>query len=230
MTAPKITKPTIKGLEKQMNERSQETDDRLSSVELAVSEMTNNLAGKLEALMDRLDTTVSKPHEKVLSHIVQKEGVHSEDAYQHLDHVDVDFTKDSPDGDLKLEMSGLRSVNDPEFKEKAAQMAFDQEVIEIMVMASTSTYPDHTFNIGVNGKLRMVVRGQRIPMPRNYVEVLLRAKVSSYGNHEIVNSITGEREVKNPETKSHRYPLQIITDKNPLGAQWLERVVNDMRA
>lgn len=230
MNAPKMTKPTIKGLEKQMNERAMETDDRISSVENAVSEMSNSLAGKLESLMDKLNEA-PQARSQVMSNIVNKDGTHSDDVYQHDDHLDVNFGKDGPDGDVTLELSQLRSVNDPEFKRKADQMRFDQELIEIMVMASTSTYPDHTFNIGVNGKLRMVVRGQKMWLPRNYVEVLLRAKVSSYGNHEVINAYNGEREIKNPETKSHRYPLQIITDKNSiLGAQWLERVANDMRA
>ena len=229
MTAPKITKPTIKGLEKQMNERAQETDDRITSVESAVSEMTNSLAGKLEIIMSKLEAP-KQASSKVMSHIVNKDGTHSEDVYQHQDHLDVNFTKDGPEGDVNLELSSLKSVNDPEFKQKADQMLFDQEYIQIMVMASTSTYPDHTFNIGVNGKLRMIVRNQKIWVPRNYVEVLLRSKVSSYGNQERVNPYNGEREIKNPETKSYRYPLQVLADKNPLGVRWLERVANDMRA
>ena len=77
---------------------------------------------------------------------------------------------------------------------------------------------------------RLITRGFKQWLPRNYVEVLLRAKVSTYGNQEMVNAQTGEKEVKNPEVKSHRYPLQIIQDANPLGMAWLERVSNDVRA
>ena len=222
--------PSIQSLNKQMTEKSKETDDRLLGIENSVSEISKNMDSKFDSLLKSMETF--KPNKSVMAknnpNIIAKDGTFAEDVYQHLDEHEIEFTKGDPNDDVETLRPGLTSVHSAEFQEKADQMRFDEEEIEIMVMSSQSTYPDHTFTIGVNGRTRMIMRGRKQWLPRKYVEVLLRAKISSYGNFETTDHMTNEQVVKNPETKSHRYPLQILTDKNPRGTKWLERVTNDI--
>lgn len=230
---------SLKKLDQGIKDVTKEMDDRLDLVEGSISDLTGAIREFMakQALVEGLAKSAeavepkAKP-EPIMArdnpHIIRKDGVHSEDVYQHLDEHDIEFVEKGPDFDLETTRPGLRSVLSAEFKEKAEQMMFDEEPVQIMVMPSQSTYPDHTFCVGVNGRMRMITRGKRQWLPRKYVEVLLRAKISTYGNFETRNPMTNELTVSNPETKSHRYPLQVIQDKNPLGARWLERVTNEI--
>ena len=217
----------MQSLNKQVKETAQETDDRLNAVEELVTDI-NTKFDKLTDMMEKIQPIMAKN----TPHVIAKDGVDSRDVYQHLDETGIEFVKnDDPNIDAEVIERNFTSVNSAEFREKAEQMAFDNQEIEIMVMSSTSTYPDHTFMIGVNGRMRLIVRGTKQWLPRNYVEVLLRAKTSTYGNYESRNPMNNELEVKNPEIKSHRYPLQVLKDPSgALGSRWLQRVSNDMTA
>jgi len=197
----------------------QDAESRVISLETKVNTLVEESKSMFAAILKEVQA-------KNVKYQIGKDGVFAEDVYEKEDVLNVLVDP------LTLEEGrpGLTSVHSAEFKAKAEQMIFDVELIQIMVMPSASTYPDHTFHVGVNGTLRLVVRGMKMVLPRNYVEVLLRAKTSTYGNFEVRNPMTNELEVQNPETKSHRYPLQILRDDNPLGPRWLERVTNDTRA
>tara|TARA_R110000803_G_scaffold5230_6_gene17357 strand:+ start:9634 stop:10296 length:663 start_codon:yes stop_codon:yes gene_type:complete len=209
---------SLKVLQTQLEESNQKVEDSNKNVDAQMSEMKGSIAEILKAVSAKNNPTS-----------ITKDGAHSEDAYLKLDRVDIEFAKNGDvHADVETVRPGLSSVDTMEFKTKAEQTLFDLEKIEIMVMPSASTYPDHTFFVGVNGRQLLIVRGQKQWLPRNYVEVLLRAKISSYANVERRNN-QNELEVVYPETKSHRYPLQILNDRNPLGAKWLMRVANDTR-
>jgi hypothetical protein len=202
---------TVKSLEKDLKVSNELQNKKLEALSQDINEKMNKILVGIEHIM------------------IPKKGISSEDAYQHTDGELQDIQ--TINGEVEAVRDGLASVDSPEFKDKADQMQFDAQLLEIMVQPSMSSYPDHTFTIGVNGLQKLIFRGTRQWLPRCYVEVLLRAKVSSYGNMEVTNPNNNEREIKNPETKAHRYPLQVITD--PAGARgghWLERVTNDMRA
>ena len=212
---------SLKSIDKAMQESNQATDDRLESVETELSEMNGNISEVLKA--------VKAISAKDLVTSFAKDGIDSRDAYKELDIVDIEFKNGNPNDDVDIERPGMTQVNTAEFSEKADQMRFDNQLLEVMVMPSNSTYPDHCFSVGVNGIHRLIVRGAKQMLPRNYVEVLLRAKTSTYGNIETRNAVN-EIVVKNPETKAHRYPLQILRDPaGAAGGAWLERVSNDIR-
>ena len=221
--SPNKNGPTLKSLA----EQSDATDSKLEGLDTKL--------GTLESSIIDLSTTITGQFNKLLSAknnptSISQDGQDSRDVYQHLDERPIEFSDNGPDSDVEVVRPGLCAVGSMEFKAKADQMRFDNEKIQIMVMSSQASYPDHTFNISVNGVQRLIARGHKQWLPRNYVEVLLRAKTSTYGNIETRNHLTNELTVKNPETKSHRYPLQILKDTSPYGQAWLERVSNDMRA
>lgn len=217
-------KLSVKGLDKDMQQANAVTTQRFDKIEESIQGVTEGVALKFDEILKAIS---AKNHITTIS----KDGIHVDDVYLHEDEVDIEFAKNSNEqADVETVRPGLTAIDSMEFVEKAEQMRFDNEKIKIMVMPSASTYPDHTFFVGVNGVQLLIVRGKEQWLPRRYVEVLLRAKISTYGNHEVRNNLTNELEVKNPETKSHRYPLQILADKNPLGVKWLTRVTNDTRS
>lgn len=213
---------SMKSLDKDIKQANEKTGHRLDSLE-------NSIAGLADGMKEQLGEVLKILSAKNFPTSVTKDGTHVEDVYLKEDRIDIEF-KDNPDvyADVETLRPGLRAIDTMEFKEKADQTLFDLELVQIMVMPSSATYPDHTFFVGVNGVQRLIVRGQKQWLPRNYVEVLLRAKTSFYANVERRNA-QNELEVVYPETKSHRYPLQILADKNPLGVKWLSRVTNDTR-
>lgn len=217
---------SLKKLDAKITQSSQESTDKMASVE----DKVDNLTKSLQEFMATLQATTNPNSTRAADnrHITSPKGVDVDKVYQHLDEHEIEFTQADEQGNIETVRPGLREVASHEFKSKAEQTAFDLEHIQIMVMPSQAVYPDHTFCVGVNGRMMLIIRGQRQWLPRAYVEVLLRAKISSYGNFEVRNNVTNELEVKNPETKSHRYPLQVVTDRNPLGAAWLERVANEI--
>jgi len=220
---------TIKMLDTELKEKAAQTDARLDSVEQTIFKLDANISSGFEEMRDLAKSF--KTLAKNSPHVITKDGTFGADVYEHCDENGIEFEKNAdPMADVEVVRHGISSVAGLEFKNKAEQMRFDNELIEIMVMPSQSQFPDHTFTIGVNGRLILIVRGTKQWVPRNYVEVLLRAKVSTYGNFERRNEYNGELEVQHPETKSHRYPLQVITDKNPKGSAWLVRVTNDVGA
>lgn len=219
---------TIRSLDLEMKENAAKTDQRLTGVEESVKGLNDSMSVGFKELTEMFTSFKTEAKNRPLRNT---KGVFSTDVYQHDDEGGIEFEKNSnPDADVEVVRQGISSVHSPEFKSKMEQLKFDEEEIEIMVMPSQSTFPDHTFSIGVNGVLRLIVRGTRQWLPRKYVEVLLRAKVSTYGNFEARNKYNDEMQVNNPETKSHRYPLQVITDRNPKGSAWLMRVTNDTKA
>lgn len=214
---------TMKSLEKDFKQDKQETGQRFEKLEKSITGLADDMKSSLGEVLKAIQA-------KNMPTSITKDGTHVEDVYLKEDRVDIEFDNNpNIHADVETVRPGLRSIDTMEFKEKADQTRFDQEMVQIMVMPSASTYPDHTFFVGVNGVQLLIVRGQKQWLPRNYVEVLLRAKTSSYANVERRNT-QNELEVVYPETKSHRYPLQILADKNPLGVKWLTRVTNDTRS
>jgi len=210
MPKAEAKKINVMSLNKEVNEQAL----KLTNIEKEVSTLQTSMADGFADMMKAINRPVSSP----------SRGLESSDVYAGDDNRSVNFRDNN--GEVELERSSLTSVNEPEFKKKVEQMKFDNEKVEIMVHSSSAQYADNTFTVGVNGRLILIVRGVRQWVPRNYVEVMARSKTSQYGNFEQINT-RGEREVKNPETKSNRFPLQIITDRNPLGPRWFERVMND---
>lgn len=213
-------KQTIKGLEAEAVARNDEVDDRLGGLETSIEELKVDVSTKFTEILKAINRPVS----------ISKDGTHADELYKHEDEHDIMFKEGRLEDDVELIEQSHGNVFTMEFKNKAEQMRFDKELIEVMISQSGQSFPDATFEISVNGQSAIICRGQYQWLPRNYVEVLLRAKNSNYGNIERPNIATGIKEVQNPETKSLRYPLQVRRDKNPKGAAWLERVVNERSA
>ena len=121
------------------------------------------------------------------------------------------------------------------FKEKAAKLAFYEEMMTINIHESSDqNAPETHVFLSVNGRgagpggMPWVPRGNNVKVARKYVEVLARARPSKYGSVEKLNSV-GEREVVYPRTSALRYPFSVIEDTNPQGATWLSKLLRENR-
>ena len=198
-----------------LSKRADEQEKQIIALSNKVSDVSANMESGFASILKAINNPVMREHG----------GTDVRDVYHGEDNGAVNFGVDGQ-GDVTLERSRMASIYDPEFKEKMDQMKFDQEKIEILIQPSTERWADNSVFISVNGRAIYLIRGVKIWVPRNYCEVLARARVSNYGNREIVDQ-SGQRTVANEETRAHRIVFQVCTDRNPLGPHWLERVTNE---
>lgn len=129
-----------------------------------------------------------------------------------------------------------RSDNDIEISrvvgdEKLQQMAFLEEPVTIILAESTEKNPEQYVFCSVNGEgpgpggMPWLPRNVEITIKRKFVEVLAKARPVHYSNAEGVNPQTGERQVSQRASSSHRYPFQVVHDANPRGRDWLKNLM-----
>lgn len=130
----------------------------------------------------------------------------------------------------------IDSLDTPLIDEYAKALQFNEEVLTIMVMPSSEKHAPKVVQCWVNGRGAEVFMngrwleigcfpvGIRVITKRKFVEVLLRCKTDA------VSTMVIERNGEDPQNvvdrvTSHRVPLTIIEDKNPMGAEWVARIL-----
>ncbi len=105
----------------------------------------------------------------------------------------------------------------------AAQLAFMEEEVEVMVHESTDQNAEPIVHVAVNGINQFFPRGEAVLCKRKYLEVLARAKETSIStqtintNNDVINRIN--------QHTALRYPFSVIRESNPKGAAWLKSVL-----
>jgi hypothetical protein len=107
----------------------------------------------------------------------------------------------------------LEDVNSPEFKAKADQMAFMNEMVTIHVHETSERDADQSFMVSVNGRSVVLQRGNQYTVPRFILEVLSRARPVHYTNQEYIGD-DGVRRVRYPSRAGLRYPFSVVTDSD----------------
>lgn len=105
----------------------------------------------------------------------------------------------------------------------AAQLAFMEERMEVMVHESTDSNAEPIVHVACNGINQFFPRGEPVTVKRKFVEVLARAKQTSISTQ----TVNTDRDVINRINKhtALRYPFSVIRDENPKGAAWLKSVL-----
>ncbi len=145
-----------------------------------------------------------------------------------------DVVKAGQDKPLDIPMTGdigriirtdhqIDVVDGPSLGDYAAELAFNEEVVEIMVHETTDKNAAMLVDVYCNGVPQRFIRGVPQKVKRKFVEVLARAKQTrikteiEMRNNEPVNRIV--------RTTGLRYPFRIENDRNPKGADWLKRIL-----
>lgn len=127
-------------------------------------------------------------------------------------------------GEARIERSDIQVVDGPEWKEKAANLAFMEEPVTIMVHTTTDKNAIPFVEVWNDGRVQRFLRGKEQTVKRKFVEVLARAKADTYLNQEFMDR-DGNMNFRYPKTTSLKYPFSVIRDENPSGHDWLKKVL-----
>ena len=146
---------------------------------------------------------------------------------------DVDLDEPIVHGEGLVNVSGDLNGKDSYL----AALAFMEEPVTIRVEEnSRSDFPETHVPVSVNGRgaevfmngqwvaMTWIPIGQPLVTKRKYVELLARAKSDNVRTkHEDANVEKPQNRVE--RRSSSNYPLSVLEDRNPRGAEWLSRIL-----
>lgn len=129
------------------------------------------------------------------------------------------------EGPASLEVEPLEVIEGPRFKKREEELAFNEDMLTIIIHPSTEKNAERLILVAVNGRNCYIPRNQKVQVRRKYVERLAHARQDN-----IEQDVTA----KDPETvnrltitAAHKYPFSVLHDPHPLGAAWLEKVMKE---
>lgn len=137
-----------------------------------------------------------------------------------------DITFDSIYSPPPIEIEAVRPLNSGAGDSKfLAELAFNEEIVEVMVHESTDPNAENPVFTACNGITQYFFRGQVQAVKRKYVAILAAAKEHAIRTPEYTTA-EGVRATKIARTSSLKYPFSIISDPNPRGAAWLKALLH----
>ncbi len=141
------------------------------------------------------------------------------------EHVGQGSVRDLPtDGDARLSAPKIETVEGPNALKFADELAFAEELVEIMVHDTTDPKENKLVQVAVNGKNQYFLRGETQKVRRKYIEVLARAKKTTYTQEKYADT-TGADALRNVPHTALQYPFSVVNDPNPRGAAWLRQIL-----
>ena len=136
-----------------------------------------------------------------------------------------DHPRDMPStGPAHIEDAFIEPVDGPNWEEKAAELAFLEEPVEVLVHESTDPNAEPIVETWCNGRSQFFMRGQPQVVKRKFVGILARAKRTSYTQQRYKDA-EGNDAIRNVPHTALRYPFSVTADRNPRGADWLRKVL-----
>lgn len=132
----------------------------------------------------------------------------------------------STTGPAELDPPLIEVVDGPNWKDKAAALAFMEEPVKVVVHTSSDKNAEFIVEVWNNGKAQRFLRNVPIVVKRKYVEALARGKTVSY-TQEHYKDDNGADAIRNIPSVSLRYPFSVIEDSNPNGNAWLQKILNE---
>jgi hypothetical protein len=126
---------------------------------------------------------------------------------------------------IRDEFSDIEVMDTPHFKDKADNLLFMEEYVEVMVHSSTDKNAEKVVDVYVNGTPQRFIRGRRQVVRRKFVESLARAKPFGVATPEATDD-NGDKTTKIVTSVALRYPFD-MRDKNPRGVQWLQSILQE---
>lgn len=109
------------------------------------------------------------------------------------------------------------------FSNYAKELAFMEEIVEVLVHESTDPSAPDPVEVGCNGRSVYFRRGIPMKIPRKFLEALARSKQTAIRTPEIVTS-DGDRKTITRKSTHTTYPYSVLDDPNPRGAAWLRAI------
>ncbi len=109
-------------------------------------------------------------------------------------------------------------------KDAAELAAFMEELVVIQVPKSHDPNSSPFITLNVNGMNQIIFRGQRpVAIKRKYLEVLARMQETRYEQEWVENNTR----IITHESIAMVYPFNVLLDRNPKGAPWLQGILNE---
>lgn len=110
-----------------------------------------------------------------------------------------------------------------DFRELAAEESFMNELVTVLVHATTDENQPPQVIVNCNGMNQPILRGYPTEIKRKYVEILARMKETKYSQFT-PNPSEPDRIVMQAR-HGLSYPFDVVEDKNPRGRAWLNNVL-----
>lgn len=110
-----------------------------------------------------------------------------------------------------------------DFRELAAEESFMNELVTVLVHATTDENQPPQVIVNCNGMNQPIMRGYPTEIKRKYVEILARMKETKYSQFT-PNPSEPDRIVMQAR-HGLSYPFDVVEDKNPRGRAWLNNVL-----
>lgn len=139
-----------------------------------------------------------------------------------------DKPRDLPtDGEARVSARTVELVDGPNWKDKAAALAFMEEEVDVMVHETTEENAPLIVQTWCNGRSQFFIRGQTQKCKRKFLEVLARSKHTAY-RHQHYKDANGNDAIRYIPQTALRYPFTVAFDANPKGAAWLRKVLAEV--
>lgn len=118
----------------------------------------------------------------------------------------------------------IEIVDGPGGMNKAADLAFMEEPVEVLVSQSTDKNAERFPCVAVNGTNQFFQRGSKQVVKRKFVEALARAKKTAVMTIPAKDQ-DGADTMNIVQNTGLKYPFAVTQDRNPNGNVWLEKVL-----
>jgi hypothetical protein len=110
-----------------------------------------------------------------------------------------------------------------DFSKLAADEAFMNELVTVMVHSTTDeNQPNHVV-VNCNGMNQPLIRGVPTTVKRKYVEILARMKETKYT--QVTRNASAPDQIDMVARHGLSYPFDLVEDLNPRGRAWLQNVL-----
>lgn len=118
----------------------------------------------------------------------------------------------------------LETVHEFNLGSLAEAEKFYDEPVLVEIPKSSNPNEDIYIQLGVNGTIQPLLRGQAQWIKRRFLEVLVRAQPTTLETVEEIDPRTGNKAVRLVKTTGEKYPYRILQDNNPRGYAWLQNL------
>jgi hypothetical protein len=110
-----------------------------------------------------------------------------------------------------------------DFSQLAADEGFMNEMVEVMVHATTDENQAPHVIVNCNGTNQPIIRGVPTKVRRKYVEILARMKETKYS--QVTRNPAAPDQIDMVARHGLAYPFELMNDPNPRGRAWLQNVL-----
>lgn len=110
-----------------------------------------------------------------------------------------------------------------DFSQLAADEGFMNELVEVMVHATTDENQAPHVIVNCNGTNQPIIRGVPTKVRRKYVEILARMKETKYS--QVTRNPAAPDQIDMVARHGLAYPFELMSDPNPRGRAWLQNVL-----